>query len=224
MKRRGKGMAEHTGLAPKAAVYGTANGVFFMAIFGTLWAYTGIMGLQWPGGVTGWLLAAAVAVGAGFCLAGFLLMRSARRFSGAGKKPDKQHMLKFNLVFATEGILIAVTVVLCNATGNLNMIPIFAAVIVGLHFLPLASLFKVSLYYFTGLLLCLLAILTWLFIPNVILLGGYEANAYMVVVGLGSALILWVTAILILGMGREIIRKVKNADPYSRERRKITRS
>jgi hypothetical protein len=31
---------------PGAAVRGTASGVFFMALFGTLWAYTGFKGLQ----------------------------------------------------------------------------------------------------------------------------------------------------------------------------------
>lgn len=45
-------MAADGQLSPKAAVHGTANGVFFMAIFGVLWAYTGIMGLQKPAGTT----------------------------------------------------------------------------------------------------------------------------------------------------------------------------
>ncbi|ETP70362.1 hypothetical protein G159_02195 [Planococcus glaciei CHR43] len=204
-------MAADGQLSPKAAVHGTANGVFFMAIFGALWAYTGIMGLQKPAGTTRWLLAIAVLVGVGFCVAGFLLMRSARRFPGGGQKPGKRHLLKFNLIFAAEGVSIATVNLICNATGNLNLLPILVAVIVGLHFLPLASLFRVKLYYATGLLLCLLALFTWFFIPENLVFGGDEANAYMVIVGFGSALILWVTAFHILGIGRKIVHEVKKA-------------
>lgn len=39
-------MTQTSRAIPGATVRGTASGVFFMAFFGTLWAYTGIMGLQ----------------------------------------------------------------------------------------------------------------------------------------------------------------------------------
>ncbi|WP_195914020.1 hypothetical protein [Planomicrobium sp. YIM 101495] len=59
--------------------------------------------------------------------------------------------------------------------------------IVGVHFFPLASLFGVRIYHLTGGLICALALVTWIFIPVRISIDRYEANAYMTVVGLGSA-------------------------------------
>ncbi|MGN7381284.1 Uncharacterised protein [Chlamydia abortus] len=60
-----------------SAVRGMASGVFFMAFFGTLWACTGIMGLQ------GWgaplLLVASVAVCIALFISGGSLLSASRK-------------------------------------------------------------------------------------------------------------------------------------------------
>lgn len=57
-----------------------------MAIFGTLWAYTGVMGLQ------GWgealLLVASVAVGIALCIGGGLLVRASRELTDDVSRTD----------------------------------------------------------------------------------------------------------------------------------------
>ncbi|GGD50553.1 hypothetical protein GCM10010911_05100 [Paenibacillus nasutitermitis] len=73
------------------------------------------------------------------------------------------------------------------------------------HFFPLAPLFQVSLYHYTGVLLCLIATITWLFVPEEITMGGYPVLAYMSVVGLGSALVLWGTGLAIWLMGKRLL-------------------
>ena len=200
-------MTQTSRTIPGAAIRGTASGMFFMAFFGTLWAYTGILGLQ------GWgaplLLVTAVSIGIALFIGGVSLIRATRELTNQVSKTalrnGKRTRFWFNIIFATEGLAIAITVAVSNATRHPELIPVIIAIIVGVHFLPLATLFQVRLYYFTGILLCLLAINTWLFVPAKVTLGGHQINAFMSVVGFGSALILWGTSLAIWLMGRRLL-------------------
>ncbi|MFD4490889.1 DUF7010 family protein [Lysinibacillus fusiformis] len=199
-------MTQTSRAIPGAAVRGTASGVFFMAFFGTLWAYTGIMGLH------GWgvlLLVTAVAIGIALFIGGFSLIRASRELTNQVSKTDlrqgKRTSFWFNIIFAAEGLAIAITIAVCNATRHPELIPVVIALIVGVHFFPLAPLFQVRLYYFTGTLLCLLAIMTWLCVPTKVTLGEHQINTFMSVVGFGSALILWGTGLAIWLMGRRLL-------------------
>ncbi|WP_274310279.1 hypothetical protein [Solibacillus daqui] len=200
-------MTQTSKTIPRSAVHGTASGVFFMAFFGTLWANTGIMGLQ------GWgvplLLVAAVTIGIALFICGVSLLRASRELTEQVSKTDLKrgtHMrFWFNIIFAAEGLAIAITIAVCNATRHTELIPVLIAIIVGVHFIPLAPLFKVRLYYFTGALLCLLAIITLLFVPAKVTLGEHQINAFMSVVGFGSALILWATGLAIWLMGKRLL-------------------
>ncbi|WP_274310265.1 DUF7010 family protein [Solibacillus daqui] len=200
-------MTQTSKTIPRSAVHGTAFGVFFMAFFGTLWAYTGIMGLQ------GWgvplLLVATVTIGIALFIGGVSLLRASRELTEQVSKTDlkrgKRMMFWFNIIFTAEGLAIAITIAVCNATRHTELIPVLIAIIVGVHFIPLAPLFQVRLYYFTGALLCLLAIITLLFVPAKVTLGEHQINAFMSVVGFGSALILWATGLAIWLMGKRLL-------------------
>ncbi|WP_440603136.1 DUF7010 family protein [Bacillus sp. GB_SG_008] len=200
-------MTQTSRTIPGAAVRGTASGVFFLAFFGTLWAYTGIMGLQ------GWgvplLLVTAIAIGIALFVGGVSLIRASRQLTNQVSKTDlrrgKRTRFWFNIIFAAEGLAIAIAIAVCNATRHTELIPLVIAIIVGAHFIPLAPLFQVRLYYFTGALLCLLAIITLLFVPEKVTLGEHQINAFMSVVGFGSALILWGTGLAIWLMGRRLL-------------------
>lgn len=201
-------MTQTSSMISRSAVVSTASGVFFMALFGTLWAYTGIMGLQ------GWglplLLVIAVTIGASLFLGGFSLIRASRTLTNHASATDvrigKRTKLWFNIVFAAEGIAIAIAITICNATGDIDRIPLVIAIIVGVHFFPLAPLFQVKLYYWTGALLCLLAIVTWLFVPAEITIGEHQVASFMSITGFGSALILWATGLAIWRIGRRLVR------------------
>lgn len=189
-----------------SALRGTATGVIFMAVFGTLWAYTGIMGLKGLGGPL--LLLTAVTIGIARISSGVSLIRATRELTNQVSKEDlrrgKRRRVWFNVIFAAEGLAIAITIAVSNVTRHTELIPVIIAIIVGVHFLPLASLFHVKLYYVTGALLCLLAISTLLFLPAKISLGEHQINTFMSVVGFGSALILWGTSLAIWLMGRSL--------------------
>ncbi|OZB91291.1 hypothetical protein [Paenibacillus sp. XY044] len=203
-------MKQHSNTIPGSAIRGTASGVFFMAFFGTLWAYTGIMGLQ-EFAAPLWL-ASAVAIGVVLIIGGASLVRASRGIKEQNEIIDastarkgKRIAVRFNIVFAAEAAAIAVAIAVCNATGHTALIPIVIALIVGIHFYPLASLFRVKFYHLTGTLLCLLALATLLFLPVEASLGAHHINTYMSVVGLGSALILWGTGTAVWFMGKRLL-------------------
>lgn len=189
-----------------SALRGMASGVIFMAVFGTLWAYTEIMGLEGFGGPL--LLLTAVTIGIARISSGVSLIRATRELTNQVSKEDlrrgKRRRVWINVIFAAEGLAIAITIAVSNVTRHTELIPVIIAIIVGVHFLPLASLFHVKLYYVTGALLCLLAISILLFLPAKISLGEHQVNTFMSVVGFGSALILWGTSLAIWLMGRSL--------------------
>lgn len=197
----------------RAAVRGIASGVFFMSLFGMLWAYTGIMGLS------GWgmpfLLVIAVAIGIALFIGGIFLMRASRKLTKeVSELPEfldgRRTRYWFNFIFAAEGLAIAIAIAVCRAISHTELIPPVIALIVGVHFFPLAPLFQVRLYYLTGTLLCLIAIFTMVFMPLEVGVGEYQINTFMSVVGLGSAFILWGTGLAIWIMGRRLLADVQN--------------
>ncbi|MCC3376284.1 hypothetical protein [Cohnella sp. REN36] len=199
---------------PGAAIRGTASGVFFMAVFGTLWAYTGIMGLRHPASQL--LLIAAVIVGASLIAGGVGLVRASRKLpvqemSAGDRRGRKSVRFWFNIVFAAEGAAIGLATAVCYATERLELVPVVVVAIVGAHFFPLAPLFGVGLYYVTGTLLCGWALASWLFASAGSASGDEAAFAYMAFAGCGSALILWGTAWAIWRMGRRLLAEASSA-------------
>jgi len=188
----------------KEDVRGTASGVMFMAFFGTVWADIGIGGLQVSGAI--WLLILAILIGATLFFSGIRMIRNSRNLSNTNKSRNAKNIDKwFNIVFITEFVLIGIAAIVTNVIGHFDWFFPIMAIIVGVHFFPLAHLFQVSAYYVTGTLLCLLAIVTLVFVPLEISIGGHQIDAWWTLVGLGSMLILWITSLVILSMGRKLL-------------------
>lgn len=91
----------------------------------------------------------------------------------------------FRVVFAEVVALILVTNVLA-ATGRTGLIWPAIAVVVGLHFIPLASVFGSAIYYGTGVIIATLGALEPI-LPS---------SIGPLVLGLGAAATLWSTALL----------------------------
>jgi hypothetical protein len=107
----------------------------------------------------------------------------------------KRSGILFGIIFGVEGVLIFLcAIVLANEHLDL-WIPIGIALIVGVHFLPLARVFEVPLYYGTGAL-CVVGVL------GCALIG--DAGLRLLSAGLTMAVVLWGTVILILFQTRNI--------------------
>ena len=82
--------------------------------------------------------------------------------------------------------------------------------IVGVHFFPLASLFRVKRYQIAGVLLCLLALVTLFFVPEQFYLGNFKITARWVILGFGGAFILWFIGFANWLQGRELFAQSKS--------------
>ncbi|MGW8424055.1 DUF7010 family protein [Peribacillus simplex] len=181
----------------KETYRGSGIGVIFMAVFGTLWAGTGMMGLQ------GWgfpyVELAAIFVGIIMVIEGISLIYASQKMSNQvsenGARRLKRIGFLFNMVFIAEAVLIGIAIAVCNLINQTDLIPGVIAIIVGIHFLPLASLFQIKVYYATGVLLCLLALITLLIVPDTVMFGEHQILAPLSLLGFGCALILWSTGL-----------------------------
>jgi hypothetical protein len=102
----------------------------------------------------------------------------------------------FGVVFGSEALLIALASIILSANGLDDFIVPVIALIVGLHFLPLAWLFQVQVYYVTGARMSLVAVVTLPAVPQTATANG--APLWVIVPATGSAVVLWLTAAIAL--------------------------
>jgi len=161
-----------------------------------------VMGLTWTGSALGGLdsvavapvLIAAVAIFAALMTGALRLRRAAVAASAptpseAGPEGVRR---RFMLVTVGEGAAIAAAVGILGRSGRSEWMPAVICAVVGLHFIPLARLFDVPLYYAT-------AVALWLVGATTMILGATGAAAlWQPLPGLGAAVALWATSLGLL--------------------------
>lgn len=168
------------------------SGVGFLALFGAGWWFLGI----------GSLGPAAVATGAvAGCAVAAALMFAARRLlpESAGGPPPPAQRRRFAQINAVQWLLIAGIAVGCGRGGVPELIPPLVALVVGLHFVPLAAAFGQPRLRLPAALLCLVGAA-----GLALALTGGSAAGVRTVVGLGCAVSLWVTAVLTVRADRVV--------------------
>ncbi|MEC0128266.1 DUF7010 family protein [Paenibacillus pabuli] len=183
---------------PKAAVFGAANGVMFMTFFGALWASIGIIGSHGLGDPWSLVLSGVMTL---ILLSGAIsLFGKARNINHAIEPEEIVHRRninrKFGLIFGLEGLAIFIASVICNMIDYFEIFFPIMAIIVGIHFFPLARLFRENFYYGTGVTLCIIGVIT-LFLPINATINNVTLIATSTFVGYSSALTLWVTGLRI---------------------------
>jgi hypothetical protein len=115
------------------------------------------------------------------------LLVIAKRFpkftTGADEAEGKQMRKKFGLIFGIEGTAIPLACIALQFTGNgLYILPAIA-LIVGLHFYPMAKIFKRKIDYYLG---------TWASLLAIMVIGGVHEGlpqpSAVVMLGIGMAL------------------------------------
>jgi hypothetical protein len=118
-------------------------------------------------------------------------VRVARRYVDSAA--DRERWASIATLFwidpAAEWALGAGVVVTLAHFGRYSLIPQFLGVIIGLHFLPLAKLFRAPRYYVMGTTMILCALASFL---------APEGSVRNVVACAGIGLPMWVTAVVIL--------------------------
>ena len=129
---------------------GRAIGVLILTLYGLAWVLWGLNGA--PHLLIPPTLVTAAAISLLLLVGAITLGRDARHLPpGTLPRAGKRQLgLRYGLIFGAEGIAIALVSVLCQALGHPEWLPAGVSLVVGLHFVPLASLFGLPLYYVTG--------------------------------------------------------------------------
>ncbi|MFF5339940.1 DUF7010 family protein [Streptomyces althioticus] len=93
------------------------------------------------------------------------------------------------VVNAVELAAVFAVIAASNASGRPELIPAGIALVVGLHFFPLARLYDQWQYRWTAALLTAIAV-----VGIVLVVAGLSAETVRIVVGLACAVVLWASA------------------------------
>ncbi len=93
------------------------------------------------------------------------------------------------IVNAVELTAILTVIATSNAMGRPEVIPAGIALVVGLHFFPLARLYDQWQYRWTASLLTVVAVVGFLLV-----VAGFANETVRIVVGLGCAVVLWASS------------------------------
>ncbi|MFC9507831.1 hypothetical protein [Streptomyces sp. NPDC057002] len=93
------------------------------------------------------------------------------------------------IVNTIELVAVFAVIAASNASGRPEVIPAGIALVVGLHFFPLARLYDQWQYRWTATLLTAVAIVGF-----VLVAAGLTSETVRIAVGLGSAVVLWASA------------------------------
>jgi hypothetical protein len=187
---------------------GLAIGALVLTFFGAGWAIAPALLLTTSSGATALALIVVALITVALVVGCLALLRDAQRIPvdsspkalARGRALGRRLGIGFGVVFGSEALFIALASIILSANGLDDFIVPVIALIVGLHFLPLAWLFDVSIYYVTGALISLVAIITVLAIPRTATVNG--APLWVIVPATGSAVVLWLTAAVALLLGR----------------------
>jgi len=120
---------------------------------------------------------------------------------------DRTLLRRFAVVGVGEVIAIMVVNGICAVTQHLELLVPLDLLIVGIHFLPLARIFRVPRYYFTGGLFALIPLLTLVLVPVHAQFG--TADAWFVIPTFGCSAVAWVTSAFNL---REVAKSLPGHD------------
>ena len=162
------------------------RGAMITTVFAFIWWLAGAGPIPNPFG------AGIIIIGAVFALLVWYLARQ-RLTRAAGQRRDADRPgLGYWLVVAAEVILIVAAIVIANAIDRPHLIPGAVAVLVGLHFIPLGRMFHRPSYQVVALGMAVIGLATIV----LILLGILTWDWWLVIPGIGSALVIWTDAVL----------------------------
>ncbi|MDW8848930.1 hypothetical protein SD960_02405 [Flavobacterium sp. MMLR14_040] len=187
------------------------NGLFFMIINTAIWTFISEYYLENKDlRIVGMLLGLVIAC---FLYFYFKLAKAQKKLPETlieKTAEEKSREKWFLIIFGLEGFgILVVKNILVNTNHNELFIPFFA-LIVGLHFFPLARVFKRTFDYYIATWTCLLAILGFYLITQKTV-NPYLAN---VIVSLGCAVSTICYGIRMIFEARTILWRTNNSNSY----------
>ena len=194
---------------PRPAVLGIASGIFFMAFFGAYWGFTSAVFMNSPFQFIAFLVIGLVTL-VFFGIGGILLkfaLSLPKTLSQEDAAESKRIWVWFGIIFGIEFLLIAISSILLSTFQVDVFIAPATALIVGIHFFPLSRLFRVPVFSITGWLLSVLALVALIALLLGLPIAGSSPYNWSLFVGMGTTLILWMTAVYITQFGFRVMRQ-----------------
>ncbi len=168
------------------AVKSMATGLCMMAFFTTLWAgiaYSGLKGTPYAFALVGFLVFAVTFVTIAISL--FKIANHFPKLTSAADIAEENKMGKwFGIIFGAEGLGIFIGINVVINLGHPELVIPVIALIVGLHFYPLAKVFKRRFDYYLATWSTVVAILGIIFSLNKTL-SEHQVMAFL---GIGIAI------------------------------------
>lgn len=163
----------------RAAQSGSRGSSLIMTVFGAVWWLSGTVILSGSARIP--------VLAAGIVAAVVLFVLAVRRLDARGELEAYERAAgRFRTVNIIQGLLIGATAVLANVFHVQPWIPGAVAIIVGLHFLPLAGLFGRPEYRWIGVLMAVVGVA-----GCAIAFGGGSVTGVLSPVGMACTLVLW---------------------------------
>jgi len=160
-------------------------GSIIMSIFATIWWIVGALNSGW-----------SPIVSFGTPIAIFVFLFAIRKKQNMtptelSEQEGRRIGRLVGIASGTEGIIIFVVVNILANIGKSDLLSPIIAIIVGLHFIPLARWIPAKLYYYTALVLVVVGTIGLIISDSIL---------RMKIACLGSALTLWITSYIVLRM------------------------
>ncbi|MEU8814922.1 hypothetical protein [Actinoplanes sp. NPDC048796] len=195
-------------LAPRAAVVGVVTGLFLMAFFTLMWSANTFA--AWPAAVAWPIWAAFAILAVCFIAQGVRLIGLRKRFPAKLSAEDEQYRRSsgraFGIIFGAEALAIWIVVLILNATGQADYVVPAIALIVGLHFYPMARVFRRTIDLYLA---------TWTTLVGLAGIGALAAGAsedlVIGMVAVGAALATTIYGVYISREAGKLIRGARQA-------------
>jgi hypothetical protein len=167
----------------------SSTGVIIMGVFAAIW---------WLVGVRASGHASTLTYGIPLVVTGLIViaaLRGRERFEQASPEEEARRGRLVGIASGGEGLAIFLAMIVLGNLGLSDYAAPVIAIIVGLHFMPLARWMPARLYYCTGALLIVLGVCGF---------AIQRPDLRLLIVSLGAASILWLTSIVVLARPRII--------------------
>ena len=154
-------MTDEKKIVPKIAIQSIGGGLFLMAFFTMMWNGIAENGFN---GSDHYLLTVIFSIfSLTFIIYGLRFFLVSKKFPKLTTDADKKEGAKlgkwYGIIFGLEGVTIPLTVYLLLKFNSGNFIIPAIALIVGLHFYPMAKIFKRKIDYYLATWTCIIALI-----------------------------------------------------------------
>jgi hypothetical protein len=185
---------------PAESVVGAGRGALIEAMFGAGWLGWGLGEAKAFNGFTGPVFGFSALLLWGCAI---YMIRSGRklrkRFPAVPDSVRRAITKSFSLVVVVEVAAIILVFTLANWLHRPDLAADWCALIVGLHFLPLAKIFRAPRLGVFGILISVWCIFCWV---------RFRSDALVISATLGTGILLWAASVAALFRARAIVRSL----------------